>query len=91
MKNIDKLSSKTVKAIESFIIEFEQSYTRPNQVFMSEEIYLAVKKEFPYLIDRGYYDNGKYKLKVILTKDENQSVGVSYSYDINNLMEEING
>jgi hypothetical protein len=78
MMDAKKLGSDTVKHIESLFVEMEGCKTLPNIVYMHESKYNILKEYFPYLIEGMYYKQGKNKLKILLTK-EDEGVGVDFS------------
>jgi len=80
MNNQKQLASKVVKAITSFLIEFEGAKTKPNVVFITLEQLEAVIKYFPYLIskDRQFLYN-KNEYRVIIVSDSSV-VGAAFSF-----------
>jgi hypothetical protein len=78
---LDKIASSTLCALESFFEEFEACKLKPNVVFMPETFYKALETVYPEKISSKELIRGQDRIRIILTKDEEGTVGVSFCLD----------
>lgn len=80
-----EVATSVLKALSSFVQEFEGSLLQPNVVFMNLTHFNSIKEFFPYLIRGLHLNYNKKTYRIIITRDT--AVGMAYSYHTDFVLE----
>lgn len=79
------LATGVIKAISSFLAEFEGAKTQPNIVFLNLQHFNALSKYFPYMVEGLTLKYEGNDFRIVITKDV--AVGMAFAFHTDYVLE----